>query len=226
MISFPSARTLLAGLAVALCALTSLGNSAAADPTSSNYSYSGPSYGAAFNPPVIPTFNLNFTPLKAPAFRAPSYQGPVGYRGPARKAPTVNKTVTKQVVIHRGGRDGGGNGGGNGGGGTRVVHVSGPKVVEKTIVVVKPEPVTKTVKKRQYMVEELHAGRCIKSGPSHVYAKPSFLSKALGTVVATEKVHVNICLTDQHQNRQWCLLSNQKGIEAWIPASVLDLCPW
>ena len=105
MISFPSARTLLAGLAVALCALTSLGNSAAADPTSSNYSYSGPSYGAAFNPPVIPTFNLNFTPLKAPAFRAPSYQGPVGYRGPARKAPTVNKTVTKQVVIHRGGRE-------------------------------------------------------------------------------------------------------------------------
>jgi hypothetical protein len=107
-----------------------------------------------------------------------------------------------------------------------VVHVGGPKVVEKTVVIVQPVTVTKTVNRQKFLVEEIHAGRCVKSGPSHVYTQPSHLSKALGTVVATEKVHVNICLTDKHKTRQWCSLSNQKDIQAWIPASVLDLCRW
>lgn len=223
MISFISARKQITAVAVALVTLFF------AAPA---WGDKLPGYGAVptystptvphFTPPTIPTLGYapkgyqrpTYTP---PAYTPPSYR-PVSYKPttykPAPHRPTGYRASPRPTVNPQ--RDPG----------SRVFYVPVPKYQEKVVHVAKPAAVKKTVRVSRYMVEQLHAGRCIRTARTNVYLQPSRLSEVIGDVVAGEKVHVNVCLTDNDMKRQWCSLKNAKGIEAWIPAEHLQLCGW
>ena len=212
MISFVSARTGFAAV-VAVVGCVLFGTGAMADKLSSYGApptFTSPSnYG--FTAPKIPSLGY-----KPPRFAPPSYTPPKRYapRPKIYHRPTVYRHAPKPTVKPH--QDFG----------SRVVYVPVPKVAEKVVYVARPRAVTKTVRVHRYMVEKLHADRCIKAGPANVYREPSHLSDVLGDVISGETVHVTQCLTDDDMNRQWCALKNAKGIEAWLPAKHLQLCGW
>lgn len=220
MISFFSAQTRCAALAIALVSLV-CANSAIADKfsgygTAEPYS---PSYNSAITPLKIPTLGYATPGLYWPRYTAPSFKPrPVMQKSfpvkTTRYQPSVHYSPPKVTIKAHGDV------------GSRVVYVPVPKVQEKVVAVAHPKTVKKTVRVSRYMVEKLHAARCIKNGPGGVYLQPSHLSEVLGNVLDGEKVHVTLCLTDDDMNRQWCALKNPKGIEAWLPAKHLQLCDW
>lgn len=221
MISFFSAQTRCAALAIAL--LTMVGASGAVADKSPGYGAPEPyshSYKSNFTPLKIPTLGYATPGLYRHRYTPPSHKPrtvvqksfPVKtthYRPAGHYAPPKRKSIKPQGDV-----------------GSRVVYVPVPQVQEKVITVAHPKPVKKTVRVSRYMVEKLHADRCIKNGPGDVYLQPSHLSEVLGNVLDGEKVHVTLCLTDDDMNRQWCALKNPKGIEAWLPAKHLQLCDW